>query len=149
MKLFLLIRLGQDLFGVDAGDVMEVAESSSLHYIPRGGPFFLGAVNLHGQILPVLDLARFLGLSDRQRDGRIVALRTDRGLLALSVPTVLRTTFLDGDGIVPHQSRGEAIDNYINGVYCDEEKTVYLLETAFLFKKIEAVLQATGGDDGA
>ena len=47
--------------------VLEVADLGQLTAVPGAGPEMLGVRNLHGQILPVVDLAPLLGIPRRCR----------------------------------------------------------------------------------
>jgi chemotaxis signal transduction protein len=42
-------------------DCSELSEISSIHRLPNAPPWFCGMVNLHGKLIPVFDLARFIG----------------------------------------------------------------------------------------
>ena len=61
MDRVLLFRLGDDLYALEVDQVQEVVESPRYHYIPRAPAGFAGAINFHGSIVPVLDLAAFFG----------------------------------------------------------------------------------------
>lgn len=54
--------LGDEIFAVDMTSVLEIIKISSITPLYRVDDFFLGLVNLRGQIKPVIDLAIFLGL---------------------------------------------------------------------------------------
>lgn len=47
----------------------ELTEMPPLHHLPNTPPWLLGMVNLHGRLIPVFDLLRFLGL-EREGGGK-------------------------------------------------------------------------------
>ncbi len=61
-SLYLLFRLGEPLYGLAIEHVVEVLRMAALLSLPHAPAWLLGCLNLRGQVLPVLDLARRLGL---------------------------------------------------------------------------------------
>ncbi len=58
----LILRLGQEWYGIAAQLIQEVVSDPLVTALPLTPPFVAGAVNLRGEILGVLDLATLLGL---------------------------------------------------------------------------------------
>lgn len=56
--LFLLFRLGEDRYALDAADIVEVLPIVSLKALPRAVEGVAGLFNYHGAAVPVLDVAR-------------------------------------------------------------------------------------------
>lgn len=54
-------RLGELRLGVPSENVREVIRAGPLTPLPRAPPFILGVCGHRGEVLPVLDLLRFLG----------------------------------------------------------------------------------------
>jgi two-component system chemotaxis response regulator CheV len=62
MNVYVMIRLAAEEYAMPVGHVREVAELGRVEPVPRARPELLGIKNLRGQILPVIDLARLLGV---------------------------------------------------------------------------------------
>lgn len=58
----LLIRLGREIYGVDAQYVFNVKPAELITYVPRVPEWVAGVVNLRGRIFSVVDLRCFFGL---------------------------------------------------------------------------------------
>ena len=59
----LVFRIGDEWLGLDATDVVEIAEARSGHRIPhRTGPVLRGLVNIRGQLLLLVSLHGLLGM---------------------------------------------------------------------------------------
>jgi purine-binding chemotaxis protein CheW len=58
----LLIRLGREIYGIDAQYVFNVKPAELITYVPRVPEWVAGVVNLRGRIFSVVDLRRFFGL---------------------------------------------------------------------------------------
>jgi purine-binding chemotaxis protein CheW len=57
-----LIRLGSELFGLDAEYALEIRPARQITPVPRVPDWVAGVVNVRGRILSVLDLCRYLAL---------------------------------------------------------------------------------------
>ena len=58
----LLMRLGYEIYGIEAQYVLSVRPAESITWVPRVPEWIGGVVNLRGRIFSVLDLRRFFGL---------------------------------------------------------------------------------------
>jgi purine-binding chemotaxis protein CheW len=61
-----LIRLGHEIYGIDARYVYYVKSAEMITYVPRVPDWVAGVVNLRGRILSVVELRRFFGLPSAQ-----------------------------------------------------------------------------------
>jgi chemotaxis signal transduction protein len=82
-------RLGSDTFALPVDPVKQILPMLAITPLPRGAgalvDSLLGAINLHGQIIPVVDLCRHLGLPHvgLKRDTPLIVARV--GALAVSL----------------------------------------------------------------
>jgi purine-binding chemotaxis protein CheW len=63
MSTYAQVRLAAEAYAVPVSNVVEIASLGDLTPVPGAPPEILGVRNLRGQILPVIDLARILGLN--------------------------------------------------------------------------------------
>ncbi|MCP4543830.1 MAG: purine-binding chemotaxis protein CheW [Chloroflexi bacterium] len=63
-----LIRLGNEIYGIDAQYVYYVKRVEMITHVPRVPEWVVGVVNLRGRILSVVELRRFFGLPPAQID---------------------------------------------------------------------------------
>ena len=61
--ILVVLRLGQELYAVDARQVFDMRPLEYLTPVPRVPEWVAGVVNLRGRILSVINLQRFLGLA--------------------------------------------------------------------------------------
>jgi purine-binding chemotaxis protein CheW len=62
-----VLVVGDERYGVDVRDIQEIEPLDKLTPIPGTGAFWSGIVNLRGSMYPVLDVERYLGLSESER----------------------------------------------------------------------------------
>jgi len=87
---FLMFRLQDSLYALDLTQTAEVADLTQLWPIPLAPPYYGGAMNFHGDIIAVMDLAIFLGLSGGNRPEKIIILHQSIASLAFLVDSVVR-----------------------------------------------------------
>jgi purine-binding chemotaxis protein CheW len=67
------VRIGPEDYALPVESVTEVAELGDVTPVPGAPAGVLGARNLRGQVLPVIDMAAVLGLSSANPDCLVVA----------------------------------------------------------------------------
>jgi purine-binding chemotaxis protein CheW len=132
MGLLLAFHLGEGRYALPLEQVQEVVEAPRLHFLPRAPKGFLGAINFHGSIVPVLDLVAHLGLSGEGRDARVVVLAPAACAVALAVTAL--------QGVIPVTTAAETET---------AGEGVELLDTARLRESLERLIKGTGGNHGA
>jgi len=61
-------RLEGEEFGVPIRDVREIIRMQEVTRVPRAPDSVEGVINLRGQIVPIIDLRRRLGMSPKESD---------------------------------------------------------------------------------
>lgn len=85
---YLIFSLPGRRYAVDLAQVAEVEEPPTLWPIPNAPPCYPGAMNFHGSIVAVMDLAAFLGLGGDCRPEKVIVLDPAIASLALLVAHV-------------------------------------------------------------
>jgi len=134
-RAYLVFRLDDQLYGVDISAVTLTVRAVALTLVPNGPPFLSGLLNLHGDIIPVIDIRRQLKLSQRDMDAG------DR-IVVVSVKSLLAAFVCDDiEGIIAIgiQTAENAANIYpdladvLSGVGKLNEKTVLIYNTNSLF----------------
>ena len=58
------VKLGNDSFGIEIKYVNSIIVMQNITRVPKAQPYYLGVINLRGEIIPVMSLRRRLGLED-------------------------------------------------------------------------------------
>lgn len=87
---FLVFTLQGRLCAFDLSQVAEVMEPPPLFPIPTAPPCYPGAMNFHGDIVTVMDLALFMGLPTCHGNEQVIVLDAGLAALAFLVERVLR-----------------------------------------------------------
>jgi purine-binding chemotaxis protein CheW len=59
---YITLKLGDELFAIDVGQVREVLEVTDITKVPTAPEYMRGVVNVRGKAVPVVDLRRKFGL---------------------------------------------------------------------------------------
>lgn len=81
---YLVFRVGKDLYGVSLGTVREVIALPEVTPVPSAPPYFLGVVNLRGQVTSIVDLRIRLGVM-KQTGPEMAAIICDLEICRLGV----------------------------------------------------------------
>ncbi|MGN7613233.1 chemotaxis protein CheW [Magnetococcales bacterium HHB-1] len=83
----LIFRLEQKLYGVNAGEVLEIVRIPEITPMEESPPFIAGVLNLRGRVAPVIDLALRMGRlpAPYQISDAIVILETKAGLVGVII----------------------------------------------------------------
>ncbi len=96
-KQLLVAVLGEELIGLEVGDILEVLEVGRICRVPMAPKFIKGITNLRGDIVTVLDLANIVNIEPDpfSVDTRIVIVKKKGMLLGLYVSKVVELRNFD------------------------------------------------------
>lgn len=88
--MLLVFRLGEERYAFRLADVTEVLPESKLAPVPGAPPFVAGVIQVRGEIRPVYNLQRQLGLAEPQSEtgSEIILVRTNRQPFGVRVDAV-------------------------------------------------------------
>jgi len=112
--------IGDQEFGIDISQVREIVRLSQITYLPKAPVFIEGVVNLRGQVLAVIDLAKKLGVAakDRGEHSRIIIVEAGGntvGMIVDSVSEVIRLSSISTEA-VPRLYETAVPEHYIRGI---------------------------------
>ncbi|MFN0061704.1 MAG: chemotaxis protein CheW [Myxococcaceae bacterium] len=115
---FFSFRLGELAVGVPSIDVREVVRVGWVTPLPRTPAWILGVFGLRGEVLPVLDLLRFLGKGESRLTDRTRVFVGVAGSHAAAVVTdgVLGLREVKEADIVAAPVGGDAVNEHVRGV---------------------------------
>lgn len=58
------VKLGNDLYGIEIKYINSIIVMQNITRVPKAQPYYLGVINLRGEVIPVMSLRRRLGLED-------------------------------------------------------------------------------------
>jgi purine-binding chemotaxis protein CheW len=137
-----IFRLRDEEFGVAISEVREIVRMMDITRIPEAPGFIEGVINLRGQVIAVIDLARQFGLASQAKfpkTARIVVIEVQEktvGLIVDEVPEVLRIS-QDNIEPTPEVIETEIHKDYLKGVGKLEDRLIILLDLEKVLKPHE------------
>ena len=136
-----IFKIGGEEFGVSIAQVREIVRLVPITPIPRSPDFIEGVVNLRGQILAVIDLAKRLDLPAiiRSEKTRIVVVEVEGNIVGMIVDEVTEVLRLPVDDITdtPELISSESHQKYITGVGKLGDRLLVLIDLSMIFSAEE------------
>ena len=126
-----VFSLGREEFAVEVTQVREIMRMEEITRMPKSPHFVEGIINLRGQIIAVVELAKRLNLETGERSGetRIIVVETEDikvGMIVDSVSEVLRVA---ADAVEPSPTLATDISAaYLQGVLKQDNRLIILLD---------------------
>jgi purine-binding chemotaxis protein CheW len=126
----LSLRLGDEEYAVNVEDVKEVLKNRELTLVPNAPDYIQGVTALRGQVLPVVDLCKRLGIPAGTRDekSRILVMNVhdeEAGIVVDRVTGVLR---ISPDAVRPVPETIERGAEFLRGIARKGERLYILLD---------------------
>lgn len=103
------------------GEVTEILHVPRFTHIPGVQPFMMGAANVRGRLLPLVDLANFFGLarsSRNFRERRVLVVEQDDVFSGLVVDTVLGMQYFAAESFRDDPGRSpDSVRPFVKGSY--------------------------------
>lgn len=127
---YVISKLDSEYYGMPIENVLSIEKIIVSTRIPNTPEYIKGAINLRGEVVPVIDLRSKLGMEVKEMDddSRIIIIKVDdivAGLVVDSSSEVLEIENEDID-MAPTTDNNKFIE-YINGIGKTSDKLVILL----------------------
>ncbi len=120
---------GGEEFGIDIGRVVEILKVPRVYSLPHLPSFFSGVVNIRGEVIPLVDLRKRMGLvAAAPAKERVIVVRLDREKVGLLVDGVKEIIALEGGEIIkPHSMFKGLRTEYMRGIGRRGDSIIILL----------------------
>jgi len=131
-KQFVIFRLGDEEFGMDVTNIMEIARITKITRVPHTPDFIEGIINLRGSLSTVINLRKRFGFEPKEIDANsriIIAELEDKpvGMLVDAATEVLRIPVSDIEA-TPELATTEISKEFLWGVGKVENRLIFLLD---------------------
>jgi purine-binding chemotaxis protein CheW len=124
--------VGDQEFGMDINQVREIIRLVQITHLPKAPAFIEGAVNLRGQVLAVIDLAKRIGLKPKERGQatRIIIVDVGHNTVGMIVDSVSEVLRLASNCMeeVPSLVNSEVPEHYIRGIVKLKDRLLVFLD---------------------
>ncbi|WP_020528175.1 chemotaxis protein CheW [Flexithrix dorotheae] len=138
----LLFSLQKEFFGISVENVLRVINLENLIRIPKAPEFISGAINLEGNVVPVVDLAKKIDLGKTPIHDKskviILEINNDEGDIQVGViiDDVLDVVHISSSEIQAPPLENMGFDtNTLDGMYKSNEHFYMILSAKKIFKR--------------
>lgn len=95
---YIVVKLGDEQYGIDISYVDNIVRMQRITRVPKSQHYYVGVINLRGEIVPIMSLRKRFGLDDDVYSGttRIIIIRSeDQSMVGFIVDEVQEVVNLD------------------------------------------------------
>lgn len=145
-KRVIAFLLNEELIGIDIKNIIKITKRLDITPVPKTPEHILGVMNLRGNIVPVVNTKKMLGLPHAEENNQefILIIDSSIGNIGLMIDQVIGAITIEDDEILPAPINSIGIDSkYITGVIVTNEEMenrnlLILLNIDKLFQKNDA-----------
>ena len=132
---FIIVRIGNEQYGINIKIVDNIVRMQQITRVPKAQKYFVGVINLRGEIVPVMSLRRRFGIEEDEFTNatRIIIVKPEQqATVGFIVDSVKEVVTLEEDQIERNSISTDAEGQlYINAVgkYKDELISILNIQT--------------------
>ena len=126
-KQYIILKFDNEQYGIDITYIDNIVRLQKITRVPHAQPYFLGIINLRGEVVPVMSVRKKMGLEDDvlTNASRIIILKLEENAsLGVIVDEVREVVNLSEDEIEKSTNKGK----FINGIGKHGDDLISLLE---------------------
>ena len=135
---YIVIKLGQESYGIKIDYVDNIVRMPRITRIPKSQPYYVGVINLRGEVVPVMSLRRRFGMEEDVYVGatRIIIIKLeDQSLVGMIVDEVKEVVNLNETTIEnPNFKLSEENAVYLAGIGKNGDNLISLLDIESVVK---------------
>lgn len=141
--MYLTFDLASEGYGIEIRHVIEIIGIQPITAVPDLPDHIIGALNLRGKVIPIIDVRRRFGLPHREYDERtcIVVVNVNENSVGLVVDKVSEVITIPANEIEPPPATGRSCKHYIAGMGKIGQQVKILLDIEALLEdeKVEEI----------
>ncbi|MBO5237435.1 MAG: purine-binding chemotaxis protein CheW [Lachnospiraceae bacterium] len=121
IKQYIVTKLGNEQYGIDISYVDNIVRMQKITRVPKTQPYFMGVINLRGEIIPVMSMRSKLEMEEGEitNTTRIIIIRPEQNaLLGLLVDEVREVVTLSEEDVekVSYDNGWDDSNFFVTGV---------------------------------
>ena len=121
MKQYIVAKLGSEQYGIDIAYVDNIVRMQKITRVPKTQSYFLGVINLRGEIIPVMSMRSKLELEESEvtNTTRIIIIKPEQNAsLGLLVDEVREVVTLSDENVekVAYDNGRDDVNYFVTGV---------------------------------
>ena len=129
-KQYIVVKIGNERYGIDINFVDNIVRMQKITRVPKVQKYFLGVINLRGEVVPVMSVRTRMGLEPDEftNSTRIIIIKLDQqGSIGLVVYEVLEVVALPVNEVDKYDAKDDK-EVFINGIGKHDGQLISLFE---------------------
>ena len=129
-KQYIVVKIGNERYGIDINFVDNIVRMQKITRVPKVQKYFLGVINLRGEVVPVMSVRTRMGLEPDEftNSTRIIIIKLDQqGSIGLVVDEVLEVVALPVNQVDKYDAKDDK-EVFINGIGKHDGQLISLFE---------------------
>lgn len=128
---YVIFKLGEECYGVSIKNVISIERESKTTRIPNSPDYITGLINLRGDVIPVINLRKKLGMEENSLDNnsRIIIVKEKDVVIGLTVDSSSEVLEIEDENIdKPPATEDNQYIEYIKGIGKKDDRLVIMLD---------------------
>ena len=137
---YIVVKIGGEQYGLNISYVDNIVRMQKITRVPKAPHYYVGVINLRGEIVPVMSVRRKMGLEDDvyTNKSRIIILKLENlGLIGIIVDEVKEVINLGESDIDRNVSNANRRADANNGIGKDGDELVSIFEISSIVGEVE------------
>ena len=139
LKQYIILKFDSEQYGIDISYIDNIVRLTPITRVPHTQPYFLGIINLRGEVIPVMSMREKFELPFKENTNasRILIIKYEGAKIGILVDEVKEVVTLADDEIEKVSSDDAEARAYLTGVGKYNEILVSILNIPALISDIE------------
>jgi purine-binding chemotaxis protein CheW len=138
-KQYIILKFDSEQYGIDITYIDNIVRLQPITRVPHTQPYFIGVINLRGEIIPVMSLRKKFELPDKENTNatRILIVKVDGNKIGILVDEIREVVTLAEEDTEKLGSESNDMKAYITAVGKYNESLISILNIGGLIADIE------------
>ncbi|MBQ8923644.1 MAG: purine-binding chemotaxis protein CheW [Lachnospiraceae bacterium] len=138
-KQYIILKFDSEQYGIDISYIDNIVRLTPITRVPHTQPYFLGIINLRGEVIPVMSMrGKFeLPFNENTNASRILIIKYEGAKIGILVDEVKEVVTLADEEIEKVSAENQEARTYLTGVGKYNEILVSILNIPALITDIE------------
>ena len=139
-KQYIILKFDSEQYGIDITYIDNIVRLQPITRVPHTQPYFLGIINLRGEIVPVMSMRKKFELPDKEHNNltRILIIKVEgNAKIGILVDEVKEVVTLTEESIEKAASETSDIRAYLTGVGKHNDTLISLLNITGLISDLD------------
>lgn len=140
---FATLTVSSHLFCISISAIRETRRWSEVTILPHAPTFVMGAMNLRGIIIPIIDLSQKLGFDPSTPTDRhvIIIIESEEQTIGLLADSVQEIISISEENVHRPPSAAQTVESCVSGLVSHHEEMIRVIDIKLIISSMQGALQ--------